>query len=110
MQSPSYNKIYAASLPALKAQLPKVSDSPAELLDLLRDDETYDFGSGAWFLTTQCSEDVRKQLQSGSESGWSMYISDCVGTSVTDERKQYWERAVKALGVGEEKGLERSAC
>jgi hypothetical protein len=98
MQSPSYNKKYASSIPALKDQVAKVGD-PADLLDLLRGDETYDFGSGAWFLTTQCSKDVRAKLQDGSESGWQMYISDCVGTSVTDERKEYWERAVKALGV-----------
>lgn len=112
MQSPSYNKKYASSLPALKTQLPKVSNDPAALLDLLRNDETYDFGSGAWFLTTQCSSEVRKQLQSGSESGWQMYISDCVGTSVTDERKQYWEKAVKALGVGggNVDGVEGSSC
>lgn len=99
MQSPSYNKKYASSLPALKADLPKVSNSPADLLDLLRENETYDFGSGAWFLTTQCSKDVRSKLQSGSETGWQMYISDCVRTSVTEERREYWERAVKALGV-----------
>lgn len=98
MQSPSYNKKYASSIPALKDQVAKVSD-PADLLDLLRNNETYDFGSGAWFLATQCSKDVRAKLQDGSENGWQMYISDCVGTSVTDERKEYWERAVKALGV-----------
>lgn len=98
MQSPAYNKKYASSIPALKDKAAKVSD-PADLLDLLRGDETYDFGSGAWFLTTQCSKDVRAKLQKGDEAGWQMYISDCVGTSVTDERKEYWERAVKALGV-----------
>lgn len=98
MQSPAYNKKYASSIAALKDQASKVSD-PADLLDLLRADETYDFGSGAWFLTTQCSKSVREKLQAGTEEGWSMYISDCVGTSVTDERKEYWERAVKALGV-----------
>lgn len=102
MQSPSYNKKYASSLPALKSDLPKVSNSPAELLDLLRNNETYDFGSGAWFLTTQCSKDVRAKLQSGSETGWQLYISDCVGTSLTEELRAYWERAVKALGVQSE--------
>ncbi|KAJ6092148.1 hypothetical protein N7467_004117 [Penicillium canescens] len=99
MQSPSYNKIYASSLPALSDKLASVSNDPAALLDLLRNDGTYDFGSGAWFLTTQCSKEVRTALAAGDESGWSRYISDCVGTSVTDERKEYWERAVKALGV-----------
>lgn len=101
MQSPAYNKKYAASIPALDDKIAKVADSPADLLDLLRDNETYDFGSGAWYLTTQCSKDVRSALQTGSETGWQRYISDCVGTSVTDERKEYWERAVKALGVSQ---------
>ncbi|KAJ5570280.1 uncharacterized protein N7459_009710 [Penicillium hispanicum] len=100
MQSPSYNKKYASSIPALKDKVAQVANSPTDLLDLLRNDETYDFGSGAWFLTTQCSKDVRSALQDGSETGWQNYISSCVGTSVTDERKEYWERAVKALGAG----------
>lgn len=99
MQSPAFNKKYASSIPELKDKVAKVSNSPADLLDLLRENETYDFGSGAWFLTTQCSKDVRSALQKGSETGWQKYISDCVGTSVTDERKEYWERAAKALGV-----------
>ncbi|CEO58337.1 hypothetical protein PMG11_03067 [Penicillium brasilianum] len=99
MQSPTFNKIYASSLPDLADKLPAVSNSPADLLDLLRGNEVYDFGSGAWFLTTQCSADVRSALQKGDEAGWQKYISDCVGTSVTDDRKAYWTRAVDALGV-----------
>ncbi|CAG8175959.1 unnamed protein product [Penicillium olsonii] len=98
MQSPDFNKKYAASIPALKDKAASVSD-PADLLDLLRNDGATDFGSGAWFLTTQCSKEVRSALADGSESGWQKYISDCVGTSVDDDRKAYWERAVKALGV-----------
>lgn len=99
MQSPSFNKKYASSLPDLKDKLPAVSNSPADLLDLLRSDGATDFGSGAWFLTTQCSKEVRSALADGSETGWQRFISDCVGTSVTDERKVYWERAAKAIGV-----------
>ncbi|KAJ5248977.1 hypothetical protein N7468_000428 [Penicillium chermesinum] len=99
MQSPAFNKKYASSIPALSSKIAQVANDPAALLDLLRDNETYDFGSGAWFLTTQCSANVRSALQTGSESGWQQYISDCVGTSVTDERKAYWEKAVDALGV-----------
>ncbi|KAJ5519126.1 hypothetical protein LT330_008273 [Penicillium expansum] len=99
MQSPSFNKKYASSLPELQDKLPSVSNSPADLLDLLRSDGATDFGSGAWFLTTQCSKEVRSALADGSEAGWQRFISDCVGTSVTDERKEYWERAVKAIGV-----------
>ncbi|KAJ5166345.1 uncharacterized protein N7482_005126 [Penicillium canariense] len=99
MQSPSYNKKYASSLPSLSDKLDSVSDDPAGLLDVLRADKAIDFGSGAWFLTTQCSQDVRTALQKGDDEGWQRYISDCVGTSVTDERRAYWERAVEALGV-----------
>ncbi|OQE43685.1 hypothetical protein PENCOP_c003G01448 [Penicillium coprophilum] len=99
MQSPSYNKKYASSLPELKDKIPSVSNNPADLLDLLRKDAATDFGSAAWFLTTQCSKEVRAALADGSETGWQRFISDCVGTSVTDERRGYWERAVKALGV-----------
>ncbi|KAJ5699645.1 hypothetical protein N7536_002658 [Penicillium majusculum] len=99
MQSPSFNKKYASSLPDLKDKLPAVSNSPADLLDLLRGNGVTDFGSGAWFLTTQCSKEVRSALADGSETGWQRFISDCVGTSVTDERKVYWERAIKAIDV-----------
>ncbi|PYH98869.1 hypothetical protein BO71DRAFT_394826 [Aspergillus ellipticus CBS 707.79] len=99
MQSPTYNSKYASSILALASQLSAVANDPAKLLDLLRANPEYDFGSGAWFLTTQCSADVRGQLQSGSEDGWKAYISGCVGTEASDDRKQYWERARQALGV-----------
>jgi hypothetical protein len=99
MQSPTFNSKYASSLPSLADKLPSVPNSPADLLDLLRANEAFDFGSGAWFLTTQCSDDVRSALQKGDEAGWERYITGCVGTSVTDERKSYWERAVKALNA-----------
>ncbi|KAJ5326322.1 uncharacterized protein N7506_009424 [Penicillium brevicompactum] len=98
MQFPEFNKKYAASIPALKDKIAGVSD-PADLLDLLRNDGATDFGSGAWFLTTQCSKDVRSALADGSEAGWQKYTTECVGTTVTDDRKAYWQRAVKALGV-----------
>jgi hypothetical protein len=99
MQSPSFNAKYAASIPALSSKLSSVANDPAGVLNLLLSDETYDFGSAAWFLTTQCSAEVRTQLQSGSASGWESYISNCVGTTVTDARQAYWTKAVQALGV-----------
>ncbi|GFF53898.1 hypothetical protein IFM46972_09889 [Aspergillus udagawae] len=99
MQSPAFNAKYAASLPALADKLKGVSGDPAGVLDLLLSNEEYDFGSGAWFLTTQCSQDVRSELQSGSEAGWQKYITSCVGTDANEERKAYWTRAVQALGA-----------
>ncbi|KAJ5715109.1 uncharacterized protein N7483_012290 [Penicillium malachiteum] len=97
MQSPTFNKKYASSISALKDKLAAVENSPADLLDLLRDNETYDFGSGAWFLTTQCSADIRTALKAGTESGWQRFISECVGTEASSDRKAYWQKAVKAL-------------
>lgn len=99
MQSPTYNVKYAFSLPLLTSQLSHVSDEPAGILSLLLSDGEYDFGSGAWFLTTQCSDEVREALRTGSESGWASYLGECVGTSVTDARRDYWNRALTALGV-----------
>lgn len=110
MQSPTFNIQYAASIPALASKLSAINanQDPAAVLDLLLADETYDFGSAAWFLTTQCQPDVRSALQSGSEDGWERYITQCVGTTVTDERREYWNRAVQVLGVSSGSGSESS--
>ncbi|KAJ5337483.1 hypothetical protein MYU51_021179 [Penicillium brevicompactum] len=75
MQSPAFNKKYAKSIPELKSRFYFVENIPADLLDLLRENKTYDFGSGAWFLTTYCSKEVRSALQDGSEKGWKNYIT-----------------------------------
>lgn len=99
MQSPAFNSQYAASLPGIADQVVSLASDPVGLLDVLLSDEEYDFGSGAWFLTTQCSPDVRTQLQSGSEAGWASFVSGCVGTDANEERKAYWMRATQALGV-----------
>lgn len=99
MQSPDFNKEYAASIDALKERFEAVKSQPGKVLDLLLEDPAVDFGSGAWFLTTQCEDSVRKNLQSGSEEGWEGYIVDCVGTEANEERKGYWTAAVKALGA-----------
>ncbi|EIT81565.1 hypothetical protein Ao3042_01945 [Aspergillus oryzae 3.042] len=93
MQSPAFNSKYAQSLNVA------VSSDPAQTLDKLVDNPEWDFGSGAWFLTTQCTADVRSALQAGSETGWERYITQCVQTQVTDKRKEYWQKAVQALGV-----------
>lgn len=99
MQSPAFSKKYAESIAELKSKVSFLESSPADLVNLLRENDTYDFGSGAWFLATQCSKDVRSVLQDGSGSGWKKYINDCVEANITDERREYWQRAVTALGV-----------
>ncbi|KAK1149901.1 hypothetical protein N8T08_003457 [Aspergillus melleus] len=99
MQSPSFNAQYAASLSGIADQAVSLAADPAGLLDLLLADEANDFGSGAWFLTSQCTPDVRTQLQSGSMDGWASFISGCVGTEASGDRQAYWQRAVEALGA-----------
>lgn len=100
MQSPTFNSKYASSISELSDSLASVpAGDVSAVLNVLLSDEKYDFGSAAWFLTTQCGQSVRAELQTGSLSGWQEYISGCVGTSVTDDRKAYWTRAVEALGV-----------
>ena len=96
MQSPAYNKKYATSIPSLKDKVSK-SANPGNVLDLLLVKKEYDFRSSMWFLTTQCSSDVRTALQKGDEQRWEGYITCCVGTEASQERKAYWKRAVGAL-------------
>lgn len=97
MQSPTYNEKYAASIPELAQDYASVSGNPSEVLNLLLANEVYDFGSAAWFLTTQCSDSVRSQLREGSDAGWEAYITSCIGTTVTDDRRAYWKKAVGML-------------
>lgn len=57
MQSPAYNKNYATSIPSLKGKVSQSANS-SKVLDLILAKKKYDFGSGVWFFTTQCSGDV----------------------------------------------------
>ncbi|KAM5455162.1 hypothetical protein MaudCBS49596_001802 [Microsporum audouinii] len=97
MQMPKYNALYAKSISELRGKIgPKLMNVDA-VLDLLLSKDDYDFGSAAWFLTSQCTPAVRTALQSGSEDGWSKYLTECIGTSVTDERKKYWTKAMESV-------------
>lgn len=97
MQSPDFNAEYAGSIEAISDEVSEAKGDKAKILDLLLANEEYDFGSGAWFLTSHCEDDVRNQLQSGSQEGWEVYITDCVRTEANEGRKGYWEAAVEAL-------------
>ncbi|KAJ3713134.1 hypothetical protein C8R42DRAFT_552034, partial [Lentinula raphanica] len=61
------------------------------------------FGSAMWFYTQSGATRVGQPgpgclqmpgmvegLQAQTETGWENYITNCVGTTVTDERKQSW--------------------
>ncbi|MCJ1226961.1 hypothetical protein MMC12_003616 [Toensbergia leucococca] len=109
MQMASYNVLYAHSIPALASELSSITNgAPASSLSttqlnavrgLLIANDSYDFGSAVWFLTTQCSESVRTGLQSGGQAGWENYVSGCLGTTATSDRQAYWERASQAFAA-----------
>ncbi|KAI0025518.1 hypothetical protein F4780DRAFT_337543 [Xylariomycetidae sp. FL0641] len=95
MQSAAFNKQYALSLPDVKD---KVTNDPTANLALVTTDE-HNFGSGAWFLTTQCSEEIREGLKSGTDAAFEAYIVECVDTSMSDERRAFWNNAKKAFNL-----------
>ncbi|KAK1228379.1 hypothetical protein PQX77_008588 [Marasmius sp. AFHP31] len=63
------------------------------------------FASASWFYKSSgpekkgCTEDaaVVEGLKAGTIEGWSEYITKCVGTTVTPERQEGFERALNAL-------------
>ncbi|KAE8348111.1 hypothetical protein BDV28DRAFT_112154 [Aspergillus coremiiformis] len=99
MQWPEYNAKYAQSLPDIKDKAQQVSGDKAKVLDLLVSNIEYDFGSAAWFLTTQCSNSVREALKKNPKEGWTGYIEQCVQTTVSPDRRTYWNRTTEALGL-----------
>ncbi len=102
MQMFDFNLLYAQSIPALAAPLAAigaVATDPQrdQVLALVTPDE-YNFGSGPWFLTTQCAPTVAADPASGSDAAFAAYMA-CIGTSLTAERQDYWVRAKTAFGV-----------
>lgn len=104
MQMPQYNLKYAKSIPAVKgkvANIPSVdglsADKLNEILGYVTPDE-YNFGSGAWFLATQCPGSVRDALRANIDNGFNAYMG-CVGVDVTPERTAYLTRAKQAFGL-----------
>ncbi|KAI1386868.1 uncharacterized protein F4822DRAFT_328525 [Hypoxylon trugodes] len=103
MQQWPFTLKYAQSIPELKDKLSGVTESvddnkKNEILALVTPDE-YNFGSGPWFFTTQCSTDIQEALKAGTDAGFQQYMS-CVGiTDVTPDRLEYWNRAKTAFNL-----------
>lgn len=110
MQSADFNLQYAASIPAISTSLHAVTGGATSakflydqqqnnVLDLLIANDMYDFGSGAWFMATQCSGSVRSALQQGDQAGWAEYMTGCVGAETVPDRLAYWQRGMHAFGA-----------
>ncbi|ORY57548.1 uncharacterized protein BCR38DRAFT_354673 [Pseudomassariella vexata] len=101
MQMIDYNIKYASSIPELVDEVSALGDISTDdqknkLLALVTPDK-YNFGSGPWFLTTQCAS-IRTQLQAGTDAGFAAYMG-CVGVTVTEDRNAFWSRAKAAFGL-----------
>ncbi|KAK2065076.1 hypothetical protein LY76DRAFT_384712 [Colletotrichum caudatum] len=108
LQMPKYNLMYALSIPELKDKAAEIAagatdgaslsdDQKNAVLDLVLPDD-YSWGSGPWFLATQCDQDVRDGLAAGTVKGFTLYM-ECIGTSGTQDRVEYWARAKAAFNM-----------
>jgi hypothetical protein len=101
MQSPAFNLEYAQWLAAnmkdsgiSSQQVDEAEkESPVQVLALVIC-ERWSFASAACFLATQCSEEVSRGLAASTEEGWEAYLTNCVGTTVTDDRTVIWKKAI----------------
>lgn len=98
MQSAAFNLKYAQSIPAVASQLASGSAGPDAALNLLIANPYIDFASAAWFLTSQCPS-ARPELQAGNMAGYITYVTGCLGTTVTDDRHAYAQRAYQVMGT-----------
>jgi hypothetical protein len=98
MLMPNYVQQYASSLPELQASVTAAGSDVGQVLSLVQPDQ-YSFASAAWFYSTQCTAPQKDAVQAGSQSGWAGFVAECVGTTVTSDRQEYWTRACQALGV-----------
>lgn len=100
MQMIDYNRKYASDVAGADAvSAAEASGGPNGVLELVLDDEP-SFGSAAWFIKTQCSQQVRDGLAAGTAEGWGAYLTQCVGTTQTEERDAIWRKALAALQGG----------
>lgn len=98
MMSPTFVAEYVSFL-----GLTPTSSDPAAVLSLVENDQ-YSFGSAAWFYHEKCSDDIKSQVQTGSQTGYDAFLTTCVGTDADEgtgstSRLAYWQRAAQALGV-----------
>ncbi|KAG9594275.1 hypothetical protein KCU77_g5754, partial [Aureobasidium melanogenum] len=101
MQSPAFNLKYAQWLAANTTdsgvsmqQVQKAKEEgPVQVLALVNGDR-WSFASAAWFLVTQCDEEILQGLATSTKEGWEAYLTVCVGTTLTDDRSAIWEKAI----------------
>ncbi|KAH6896721.1 hypothetical protein B0T10DRAFT_474975 [Thelonectria olida] len=107
MQMATYNLMYANSFPEVKEKVTQAgyttvdSMTDAQLNELLGwvSVDKYNFGSGPWYLTTQCPASIREALVANIDTGFTTYMQECVGVEVTEDRAAYLTAAKEAFGL-----------
>ncbi|KAK4507733.1 hypothetical protein PRZ48_001468 [Zasmidium cellare] len=102
MQSADFNALYAEDLAAkgtcglttAKVEAAK-AEGPDAVLALVNTDRL-GFASAAWFLRTQCTPAIEEGLAAATEDGYNAYLTECIGTTSTEDRIEGW-KAVVAL-------------
>ncbi|EXJ88418.1 hypothetical protein A1O1_05348 [Capronia coronata CBS 617.96] len=99
MLMPNFVQEYAGSIKELKNQVAAAGTDPDKVLQLVMPDR-FSFAAAAWYYGVHCTKEQKGLVRTGGQQGWeSAFVTGCVGTTVTDERVQYWKRAREALGV-----------
>jgi hypothetical protein len=103
MQMGNYNLQYAQYIATINAtfasQLGATSTSDLNAVRALVLPDQYSFASGAWFLAKICTPAVRTAVQTQGYAGYNIYITQCVGTTMTSARQAYWTRAANMFGL-----------
>jgi len=103
MQMAPFNLQYAQFLSAsnttLAAQLAATSTSDLNGIRALVLPDEFSFASGAWFYDKICTPAVKTAVQTQGHAGYSTYLTECVGTTMTDPRMAYWVRACDVFGL-----------
>lgn len=97
MQSAAYNLDYARSVSKLAGELEAAQAAgPENVVNLLLSHPEYDFGSAAWFLTSQCDDGVVSGLSKAGTEAFDAYVG-CIGASASAQRTEYYTNALKAF-------------
>ncbi|KAF1840025.1 uncharacterized protein K460DRAFT_371998 [Cucurbitaria berberidis CBS 394.84] len=101
MAMPPFVKLYASSVAGEQAVAQaETAGGDAGLnavLALVNSDNEKSFGSAAWFLTSQCTPDVRSGLSAETVDGWHNFLTACVQTTAAAERDVPWVAAKQIL-------------
>jgi hypothetical protein len=104
LETPDVAGKVASISPGINANMSfdQLNQTPANVMNdiralVLRDDLS--FASAAWFLRTKCTPDIATGLTSATDDAWGKYMTICVGTSDTPDRREGYHKALRAYSI-----------